>query len=477
MQTIYRKRILFSLLLSLILSNSFSQKALYTATTNAGTVTEKFDSTMLGPKLNVRVNIGLLSSASNDKLLLILPDGTLNGLKVVADKTKEKRTHDQIAWFGKLEDQPRSFVLFTQVGDAMAGYIRTNNNKIYRLTYIGNNVHSIRLLDQRFFRPDVVQLSANFDPLKNAQLLRESASCCDSSVIDLLVVYTPEAFRIAASTNGITSQIQQSVNNTNESFLKSNIPVEVNLVHSELVQYPDGGSIADARNALLDPHDGKMDNVYQLRDQYHADIVVLIIENSNDAYDGVSDIMRVVGPAFESNAFCVVKRKPVFSNFAFAHEIGHILGARHECNADDSITPFPYSHGFSVDLNRTIMSENFSATAVELWSDPNINFPGTNSAAGSMAGNCQAADAECLRKTISIVAKFRCSQKCQERLRELTVTPTVEPLPINPTIEPTMSDNRLLSSSTKSSNSWIIIAAIAVVVILILFFVLKKKKQ
>lgn len=484
------KALVSSIAFLIIHSAVFSQlRQLYTPTLDSGSVKQEFDSTLMGPKMNIKLDPNLLGSNDSKEFELLLPAFGKKSISVVAKRSNLETKSTEIAWYGQIEKQPKSFVLLTQVKDVIAGHIRTADNKIYRITYIGNNVHEIRLIDQRFFKPDQFTLATSINPLRNDQLKMEVASCCDGPVIDVLVVYTPAAKRAAGGIAGIESRIDECINQTNTSFQNSNIPVQVQLAYSAMVGYNESGSAETDRNALQDPADRRMDVVRTLRDNYHADIVVLLVNDAN--LSGVSYIMDKPEPAFEAYAYCVVKLDDAFSNLSFAHEIGHILGARHECNADNATTPFPYSHGYSASNYRTIMSGNTSATRIEFWSDPDIQFPGTNSPTGSLSGNCQANDAECLRRTIAIVAKFRCKQQCASvepssestitpstfaRPQQSTITPTVEP-PSGATMETTMTPNHLVSSSSTHSNAWIIFAAIALIVVLILWFVLRKKKK
>jgi hypothetical protein len=161
-------------------------------------------------------------------------------------------------------------------------------------------------------------------------------------------------------------------------------------------------------------NDGIMDEVHSLRDRFAADIVILIIEYADKSnITGISNIMQDVLPSFESYAFCVVKRNASYQNLIFPHEIGHILGARHQCNDDNIAIPFPFGHGWSNNSFRTIMSTNYVPPGIEYWSDPNIIFPRTGEPTGGIQGDCAANEAECLRQTISTVSKFRCHQHCQ----------------------------------------------------------------
>jgi hypothetical protein len=77
----------------------------------------------------------------------------------------------------------------------------------------------------------------------------------------------------------------------------------------------------------------------------------------------------------------VVSRVCLTGHYSFAHEIGHILGARHNPEQDPRSQPYPYGHGF-LDVARgwrTIMAYDDrdrcrgGTCAREMyWSNPNI---------------------------------------------------------------------------------------------------------
>jgi len=82
--------------------------------------------------------------------------------------------------------------------------------------------------------------------------------------------------------------------------------------------------------------------VQNLRNQYNADLVICFIGNEYD--DGIGYATGI--PANNAD-YCATVTAPFASNtanFTFTHELGHLLGGRHELNADAG--PPPYSHGF-----------------------------------------------------------------------------------------------------------------------------------
>jgi hypothetical protein len=74
---------------------------------------------------------------------------------------------------------------------------------------------------------------------------------------------------------------------------------------------------------LIDKGDGYMDEIHG-RDKYRADVAVLIVDDPK----GCGLATRVGADADE--AFAVVHHACAAASYTVAHEVGHLIGARHE---------------------------------------------------------------------------------------------------------------------------------------------------
>jgi hypothetical protein len=79
-------------------------------------------------------------------------------------------------------------------------------------------------------------------------------------------------------------------------------------------------------------------------------------------------------------AFAVVHHECAATTHSIAHEIGHLIGARHDLSIDKIMTPFPYGHGYVNGTKwRDIMSYRESCGGcrrVPIWSSPSVLFEG-----------------------------------------------------------------------------------------------------
>ncbi len=220
--------------------------------------------------------------------------------------------------------------------------------------------------------------------------------------IDLLVVYTPSA---ASAHGNIGALVQYAVDLTNTSYANSNVYANLVLAHSAQVSYAEGSATHQNHvDRLAGTSDGYMDNVHGLRNQYDADVVVLLV---NDGVEGcgIAKAIRATAPT----AFAIVDYGCI-SNFSFAHEVGHLQGARHDRFVDGSSSPYAYGHGY-VDPNdqwRTIMAYgnacNNACQRINYWSNPYLTHPWTGQALGTTAYED---NARVLNNTKGDVRQFR----------------------------------------------------------------------
>ncbi len=248
---------------------------------------------------------------------------------------------------------------------------------VYRIEPVGGGVHAVVKLDTSRFPPEeppgFVERQATAAPATPPQGYRPMAlaPAADSpnadalTTIDIIVGYTPSA---QAQVTNIVTTIQLAVAEANQSYVNSNINLRLNLLNTFSYPLVEGSSTFDA---MLANFAGNAD-VNNRRNSAGADVAVLII-NKND-FCGLADAIM----ANAGNAFAVVHYDCATGYYSFAHEIGHLQGARHDPANDPTTTPFSYGHGFQHNTAptwRTIMAYNCASgcTRLQYWSSPLIN--------------------------------------------------------------------------------------------------------
>jgi len=303
--------------------------------------------------------------------------------RIASLKRIEYRFADDFTWFGAVNATDDINVILTVKGNAVYGNINIDD-EIYHISPVSPPLHEISLLDYSCFpaehSPVMIQSDHKDTPTEQTQYQQSD----DGSVIHLMVVYTKKA---AKESKQIDALIQLAIDETNLSYEQSNIQTRLNLVHVYQVDYNEQDILSDLKY-LAFKNDSYMDEIHALRDQYCADIVVMI--ESSDNYCGVS----YLNPDADF-AFSVVSVKCATGYYSFAHEIGHLFGARHNPEADPKNDPYPYGHGY-LHINgwRTIMAYNDSnlcpngyCKRIMHWSNPGIRFQNTYTGSFSTHNN------------------------------------------------------------------------------------------
>jgi hypothetical protein len=216
--------------------------------------------------------------------------------------------------------------------------------------------------------------------------------------IDVIVAYTKKA---ASNYSDVKRElVDLSVEEANNSFRTSGLGnIKLRLVHAYQTDYVEEGQHFDHVWRFADKGDGYMDEIHGLRDKYRADVAVLIVDDPQ----GCGLATRVYADADE--AFAVVHHECAATTYSLAHEIGHIIGARHDLNLDKIMTPFAFGHGFVNGTKwRDIMSYKESCGGcprLPVWSGPKVLVK------GEPAGTPELDNARVISEQAARVAAFR----------------------------------------------------------------------
>ena len=227
--------------------------------------------------------------------------------------------------WGRLDDVALGTFTLVVNGSSVAGTVRTPEG-VYTIRTAGVGTYVIRQIDESSLPPLGEPLEGPLSP-SDARSESDDVTPDDGSVIDVMVVYTPDAKHREGGRAEIEALIDQFVAETNQANANSGVIHRIRLVLREEVDYTeDGDSLVDLRR-FRGGSDGYMDHVHELRDLYAADLVHILVAESD--VGGRAYIIRGDSSADEApRGFGLTVSST--GGLVFAHELGHNMGLHHD---------------------------------------------------------------------------------------------------------------------------------------------------
>ena len=374
------------------------------------------------------------SAKEATSITVTLPDDTMLTIRRESVETKS----DMCTWRGIVETTGAPALFMWWPGGKMTGTVQ-HEGRFYSIRHMGGEMHAlVEMSDDRMpqeHAPISARLRTNDPNLRDDPLLREGdaskfkpvtggmrlpwrgrtdqqqplaspkkapanpQAAKGDIVIDVIVAYTKKAASYYADVK--RELVDLAIEEANESFRISNLGhIKLRLVHAYETDYVEEGAEHFQHVwRFADKGDGYMDEIHGLRDKYRADVGVLIVDDPS----GCGLATRVF--AEEEEAFAVVHHECAATSYSVAHEIGHIIGARHDLNIDANMAPFAYGHGYVNGTKwRDIMSYKASCNGcprLPVWSSPKVLIK------GEPAGTAQLDNARVIAEQAARVAAFR----------------------------------------------------------------------
>ena len=353
-----------------------------------------------------------------------------------------KNRSGSYSWYGKLKDVPMSQVVLVVKDGKVYGNI-SKPNFTYQIRHISGGIHAIYEIDPSKFPPDgepiIPILKPNSSSLpsdkkkKNEKITNKTkikdqtqnssnvkfgydsngdlfmgnvtgsdfiahpydsksfptTQSDDGSVIDLLVVYTPEARVQEGGTSAMESLIDLAESETNAAYANSGVTHVVDVVAKQEISFSESG--LGFSGMLSSAQNGSITGLHDLRDTHGADLVVVLVKGDGSLC-GLGYLMQTVSSSFAPFGYSVTATSCATGNYTFGHEIGHNMAARHDrANDNTDGAPFNYNHGYvnTIQNFKTIMGTG-SNTRIQHFSNPDVSFLGAPT--GIAEGNALAAD-------------------------------------------------------------------------------------
>ena len=281
------------------------------------------------------------------RLLLNVADGA--HLDVVAERTAPTKFGYSLS--GRVAGGAGGFVTLVVHEEAVAGSIWTPNAE-YELSYLGGGVHA--LLDVTNAPP--FECGVGLPTELGTDEATPQSGIGDSSVVDILVVWTPDAEDEYGGEAQVLSRIELLIAYTNDAFERSGAFVALNLVGAEKVDYAETDSDSTDLGRLIEPDDGHMDDVHEQRDALGADLVYLLTSRRGRG--------RASGP-FSTGGYS--------GGLVFAHEVGHNLGLWHDRRADGHLgfqNGFTTAHCLATIMSYGASCQRFNGPTIPYFASP-----------------------------------------------------------------------------------------------------------
>ncbi|MFO0860379.1 MAG: M12 family metallo-peptidase [Phycisphaerales bacterium] len=235
----------------------------------------------------------------------------------------------------------------------------------------------------------------------------------DQSIVDVLCVYTAKAKNAAGGLANVQSRFQNAIDAANGAYTLSGINTGgANRLQLRVAGYVEttydevSPEWINHLQRVTTPADGYMDEVQGKRDQFKADTVCLVVDDTR--FTGGAGWWAIwdQGQAYS----CINWRATGGGDLLLAHEIGHNFGCAHD-HANDASAPTSYAWGHNFTYNGqtygTIMSYP-GTVRLQQFSNPYLTHAPSGQALGVHVGQPGAAyNALMIQQTRWTLANYR----------------------------------------------------------------------
>merc|ERR1719411_362466 len=247
----------------------------------------------------------------------------------------------------------------------------------YTIAYCGGNVHVLKMLEIDHMKED--EADDNTDDEVDTLDMRAADDTTTIVTYTVKIYYTPQFEAATADIDGFLDQVMQE---TNQGYINSKVPLRVKLFcHEE-------APVNDGNNALNDFSKIKGGDFKAILGS--ADQAALLLKN-----------YRACGTAWGINMvpsgrmISVTKKSCALGYYSFGHELAHNIGLAHNKETGHYNRHFSYGQANLIKRGkastgyRTILGYNYAGhrERVNYYSNPDVIYPRTGTPTGTSRAN------------------------------------------------------------------------------------------
>ncbi|MDQ6758200.1 MAG: M12 family metallo-peptidase [Bacteroidota bacterium] len=355
----------------------------------------------------------LSGSQLNGQVRLALPNLPCNDIIFTATKVEYTSENDYY-WYGIInsedEDNPcknGNITLMARNGEKFGAIVFDDYS--YEFQDLGNGIQAFARFKLENINENECGVNqytegyrlnplsrTNTSPIKNPSSTNRIIPCepASNNNVRVLVLWTQAAENIEANIN---NRIALAIAQTNQAYQNSQVGGTLKLVlaASQRIDFTETFGSNDKDVIAANPTAQNLRNVNQ------ADIVVLL---TNGNYGQLYGVVKAIGPNF-NGAYAVVQTNAATGGrYTFAHEVGHLFGARHDDDPNGTI-----EHGYTFRTGFIFTKRHYTLLATmpagksreQNYSNPDVRIK--NKPTGTSGNNN---NAQQHRNTAATVANF-----------------------------------------------------------------------
>lgn len=282
----------------------------------------------------------LLARQKNGRVAVTLPGYQCNNM-VFSARNVEYTDESNYYWYGEIftdSDEPcheGTLTLMSQSGEKF-GHLVVDST-VYEYNELGNGVQVLsEVNDLKFTESECAVDSTTLDYSSNSAAPSGVLPCVGQCDIRIFVHYTQAALNAEANIN---NRIALAIAQTNQGLLNSNVQPQnarVVLAGSALLS----GFAETPNNIGIDVNTyAARADVQSTRNNTQADLMILL---TNGSYGQVLGRVLAIGPNFATSFGISQTGAATTGRYTFAHEVAHLLGARHNDHSGNPVFAMGY---------------------------------------------------------------------------------------------------------------------------------------